>query len=821
MKDRLILICILLTAQLAQAQLTGTIMSNTGDTLSYASVYVEGTAQGTIANENGDYNIMLSKGSHQIVYQYIGYEKVIQTIVMDGSMQSNNVILKESAYQMNGIVIAADAEDPAYAIMRNAIKNREKNKNLIQSYTANVYVKGNVKMLDAPESVFGQDIGNLDGILDDSTRQGILYLSESQSKITYERPNKIKEEMYSSVVSGSDNGLNANQFTNARFDFYEEYQEFNRSMVAPLADNAFSYYKFRLEGTTYDTDGRLVNKIKVIPKSEFQPAFFGLIYIYEDSWSLHSLNLKYTGKSIKQKLFDTIGVKQIFVPVDGFEGHPLMSQTMEFTAGLFGFKLGGAFNYIFSDYKLNEKLADNTFTSELFSMTKDAVVRDSAFWESVRPIPLTSEEKRDYVRKDSLKTMWESQSYLDSLDRENNRFKWSDILFGYDYDQSYKNRHYSYKSPLSTYQFNTVEGHALAISFEARLYDSTENKQLKINPLIRYGFADKEIKASINLRYRFDRKNRGFIYLGGGREYAQLDDRNPVIANINTQYSLFSKVNLLHLYDKRYLSASITKEVVNGLYLKPYAKYENRRSLNNNTDYSWGGGDKTYRPNNEIGKDEYLTNYILEDHSALITGATLIWHPGQKYMSFPDFKSRIPSGAPKFQVDYAIGLNDVSYNKVKLSIWDDKMNANLFGYSSYSLESGVFITNSVVEFPDLFHFKGNETFINFASSHLGSFMLMPQYVYSTTETYGAAFIEHHFDGYLLDRIPLFRSLGASMVLGGNTLVYNDQHYYEYSIGLEDISVGPFTLFRMDYAWAKDKNGFSDHGFLLGLSQMFE
>ena len=92
---------------------------------------------------------------------------------------------------------------------------------------------------------------------------------------------------------------------------------------------------------------------------------------------------------------------------------------------------------------------------------------------------------------------------------------------------------------------------------------------------------------------------------------------------------------------------------------------------------------------------------------------------------------------------------------------------------------------------------------------------------ATTETFGAAFIEHHFDGYLLDRIPLFRSLGASMVLGGNTLVYNDQHYYEYSIGLEDISVGPFTLFRMDYAWAKDKNGFSDHGFLLGLSQMFE
>lgn len=821
MKDRLILICILLTAQLAQAQLTGTIMSNTGDTLSYASVYVEGTAQGTIANENGDYNIMLSKGSHQIVYQYIGYEKVIQTIVMDGTMQSNNVILKESAYQMNDVVIAADAEDPAYAIMRNAIKNREKNKNRIQSYTANIYVKGNVKMVEAPQSMFGQDIGNLDGILDDSTRQGILYLSESQSKITFERPDNIKEEMYSSIVSGSDNGLNANQFSNARFDFYEEYQEFNRSMIAPLADNALRHYKFRLEGTTYDTDGKLVNKIRVIPKSEYKPAFFGLIYIYEDIWSLHSVDLKYTGKSIKAKLFDTIGVKQIFVPIDGFDGHPLISQTMDFTAGLLGFKVKGVFNYIFSDYKLNQKMDDGTFTAELFSMTKDAVVRDSAFWEDVRPIPLTAEEKIDYVKKDSLKKKWESPSYLDSLDRANNKFKWADILFGYSYDQTYKNRYFSYKSPISTYQFNAVEGHALSVEFETLLYDSTDNKELKITPVIRYGFSDKELKASVDLRYRFDRLNRGYLYLNGGREYSQLDKRNPVLVNINTQYGLFDKENLLHLYDRRFIDLSISKEVYNGFYLRPFLEFENRRPLSNNTDYSWGGKDKTYRPNDELGMDDYIKYYSLENHNALLTGMRLVWYPGQKYMTFPDFKSRIPSGAPKFQLDYRVGLNDVSFSKLKLNIWDEKMNANLLGYTSYALEGGVFLSDKTVAFPDLFHFKGNEISINFASDRLSSFMLMPQYIYSTTETYGAAFIEHHFDGYILDRIPLLRYFGASLIVGGNVLAYKDQYYYEYSVGIEDISIGVFKLFRMNYAWAKDNNGFSDHGFIIGLSQMFE
>ncbi len=816
------LLCFLFAITHLSAQLSGTITSNTGDTLAYASVYVEGTAQGTIANENGAYNLSLDPGDYKIVYQYIGYEKLVQDLSISAEGMVNDIVLQESAYVINDVVIAADAEDPAYAIMRKTIKNRDKNQNLIQSYTANVYVKGNVKMLDAPESLFGQEIGNLDGILDDSTRQGILYLSESQSKITFERPDNIKEEMYSSVVSGSDNGLNANQFGNARFDFYEEYQEFERSMLTPLADNAMSYYRFRLEGTTYDSDGQLVNKIKVMPKSDYQPLFFGMIYIYEDTWSLHSVDLNFTGRSVKLKFFDTISIQQIFVPVNGFEGLPLMSQTMEFGAGMFGFEFGGVFNYIFSDYTLNPEIEKGTFTSESFRMTDDAVVRDSAFWEDVRPIPLTAEEKIDYVRKDSLKQIWESKPYLDSLDRANNKFKWSDVLFGYDYDNTYQKRHFTYRSPLSSYQFNAVEGHALDIAFEARLYDSTENKQLKINPLIRYGFSDKQLKASLNFRYRFDRRNRGFLYFGGGREYAQLNKTNPVMTNINTQYSLFSKTNLLHLYDKRYLKLNVTKEVKNGLYVRPFINYEQRRPLSNNSDYSWGGesGD-IYRPNNIIGKDGYEREYTLQAHDALLAGVRLTWYPGQKYMTFPDFKSRIQSGLPKFQLEYSRGLADVSFDKLHLKIWDRTVNAKLFGYSAYSIEGGMFLSDEAVGIPDQFHFRGNETFINFERDNIGSFKLMPQYVYSTIESYAAGFFEHHFDGYILDRVPLFRNVGAKLVAGGNIMAYKDQYYYEYSVGLEGISIGLFTLFRMDYAWAKDKNGFSDHGFMIGLSQLFE
>ena len=39
-------------------------------------------------------------------------------------------------------------------------------------------------------------------------------------------------------------------------------------------------------------------------------------------------------------------------------------------------------------------------------------------WETLRPIPLTLEEKLDYIRKDSFEKIWTSKSYQDSIDRK-------------------------------------------------------------------------------------------------------------------------------------------------------------------------------------------------------------------------------------------------------------------------------------------------------------------------------------------------------------------------------------------------------------------
>ena len=81
----------------------------------------------------------------------------------------------------------------------------------------------------------------------DSTRSGIIYLSETVSKITFQKPDKIKEVIVASKVSGKDNGFSFNNAASVNFDFYENYIEFNVNVISPIADGAFNYYKYKLK----------------------------------------------------------------------------------------------------------------------------------------------------------------------------------------------------------------------------------------------------------------------------------------------------------------------------------------------------------------------------------------------------------------------------------------------------------------------------------------------------------------------------------------------------------------------------------------------
>ena len=73
-------------------------------------------------------------------------------------------------------------ENPAHAIIRAVQQERKKHLEESKVYAADFYSKGIFGLEDVPERFMGQEVGDLDGVLD-STRSGILYLSETKSKI--------------------------------------------------------------------------------------------------------------------------------------------------------------------------------------------------------------------------------------------------------------------------------------------------------------------------------------------------------------------------------------------------------------------------------------------------------------------------------------------------------------------------------------------------------------------------------------------------------------------------------------------------------------
>jgi len=126
------------------------------------------------------------------------------------------------------------------------------------------------------------------------------------------------------------------------------------------------------------------------------------------------------------------------------------------------------------------------------------------------------------------------------------------------------------------------------------------------------------------------------------------------------------------------------------------------------------------------------------------------------------------------------------------------MNFKMGGELRYRLSIGGFINDNKVEIPDMQHFNGNQTFYNF--NYLNSFQMAPYYKYSNTEKfYSLAHVEHHLNGLLTNKIPLFNRLKWNLVLGGNSFYVNPKNYYaEGFVGIENI----FKLFRVDFisAW---------------------
>lgn len=109
-------------------RISGTVTDDRGNILPYASVFVKNSSQGTTSNNLGKYFLDLSPGDYIIVCQYVGYTRQEKKITLGGSPLTLDFQLAIQQTSLKEVEVKPGGEDPAYEIIRHAIKKENHTK---------------------------------------------------------------------------------------------------------------------------------------------------------------------------------------------------------------------------------------------------------------------------------------------------------------------------------------------------------------------------------------------------------------------------------------------------------------------------------------------------------------------------------------------------------------------------------------------------------------------------------------------------------------------------------------------------------------------
>ena len=786
----------------------GKITNPNGQPVSFASVFEKNTSIGTSANSEGEFKLKLDPGVHTLIFKAIGFSQESRDLNLQRD-QVISVVLMETVYELKDIIVRTYSEDPAYEVIRNAIKQRNFHLNEIEEFTAGVYIKGMQKLLGAPKKFLGANIDDMAKQIGlDSNRKGILYLSESESKLSYIRPRKYREVMISSKVSGSNRAFSFNRASDMEINFYQNLLELEglspRPFISPIADQALFYYNYKLLGTSME-NGQMINKIELIPKRSADPVFRGIIYIIEDSWRIHSADL-YLTKEANIQFVDTLNIRQEFIPINAKIWMP-STVRFDFTGGFLGFDFGGYFIALYTDYDLNPGLNPKDFR-EVLNISREVNKKDTTYWKQARPIPLTLEEQSDYVKKETLAKKRESKEYLDSLDKANNKFKPIRFLIGSGYNprNRFKKEYYQFSSLVNSLFYNTVEGFGLnyKASYSKRI-DSLTNKFLRYTGKVRYGLSSEKFYASFAAAIPL--KNSSFA-INAGSDALDLNNQESISQLANTTNSLYYERNLLKLYESRFVNLSYSKPL-GSVKTSISTEWANRRSLQNTSDYTIRNlARRDFTSNNPLIPGSDLP--MFPENQALKLKFRASYAFSNDYSTYPSGKFYNPSKYPLLGINYERGVNgifgsDVDYSRISVDLTKSDIKLGLFGQSAFWLGAGKFLSNNKLFFMDYKHFLGTQTLAY--TPYINSFLYLDYYNFSTPDQYWEAHFEHNFSGFLLNKIPLLRKLKLNEIAGFNYLgTPAHKSYSEFYLGIS------FLNFRASYGWSYLNGKRNDFGF---------
>ncbi len=554
-------------------EISGTVSdAKTNKPLEFVTVKVADTSYGTTADQGGKFFIRLKPGGSKLIFSYIGYYTDTSYFYLEDKDAQRNIFLTPSELMTESIDVYG--EDPAYEIIRKAIKYKKQFKENLNEYEYDAYSKFVIRsnQSEIPKKEIAKDsLGE--------NKLGIFGILESQTKGYFKKPDLEKQIVTSKKETANiTRGFALPLIVN----FYDEKIDFGDFKIpTPLSDNAFDNYDFKLIGTT-SMDSTLIYKIQVINTTENRPLLNGIIYIADSLYSLMRVDLS-TNEAAKPLAIDKINFKQKFSPFtekkDKGSLYWMPTDVEIFASGTFAgvIKFNAEVFTIVSDYKLNKKAPAGTFNDIVVKIMPDSK-KDSAYWAKNQLIKNTNEEKKAYKQ-------------IEIEDAKKSK-ELSFGLISLNYGKHLSSRVFDY------YHFNRVEGSALEFNLNYR------GKLNRVNAegYFGYGFSDKKSKYELSYTQRFLSDKRLVFNATAYQNLQPLSypDFLGISQFYNTLTSLFGKLDHLDYFYSLGYYLSLRYNFIPQFGLGLNFRSEKQTTAYTNTNFSFRKKDEPFKPNPEI-----------------------------------------------------------------------------------------------------------------------------------------------------------------------------------------------------------------------------
>lgn len=796
----------------AQNTVTGRIVDEkTNKEINNVEIFTNESNTPILKTTSGSFTVQSDSTIYKLKFQKKNYSLESVNITPD---TSSNLLIKLSSEKVSAIeeVVIYNQktkyknkkENPAYRIMQEVWK-RKRNNGLdkFDTYTYKEYEKIQFDANNLDSTFMNRKIFNkLDFIFDyaDSTASGKMalpiFLNESLYKNFGEnRPGKKTKKL---LVAQKTSGFKDNQVvTMTAKNLYRDINIYDNTLnyfdigfPSPVGTDGFSTYDYNLVDTI-SIRGEQAYKIRYLPRRTEVLAFQGYLYIDTDSYAVLGATLKSTSKinvnfvnSVSTELEYDNPDEETFLPKKFITEIELTPFSKKKSAKSIIAKR----SVDYSEYEFNKPLEASVFTRKEEEYDAKFVDKDDAFWVKARPDSLSKQEQGVYEMLDKLQQTPKFNRIVKIYETLGSQYY--NITKGIDIGPIF-----------SVYGKNEVEGDRIRLG--ARSYFG-QNDPWRVQFYNAYGFKDKQFKYGVEGRYMFNRVNRFMIGAGTKRDITQLG------VQLTTEDGIMSRSFASSTVFARGENASLSSVNQTSIFtsIEPWKNFQVRvdGTLQSIKSANPEGFSLMYYRNGDLRKT------VNDSHVTI----SLIARPGAKFSQTGVDRYEHGTLAPTIVLKYTRGVEglfnaDFNYNKLQFMLYKPILIGS-WGKTLLNFEAGKNFDTVPLALQNVI--PGNQSY----GLVPNTFSQLNYYEF-VADTYSTLHIEHHFNGKILSFIPLIKKLKLREVAfirgaygslsavskdinveGFKYSAPNEQIYYEYGFGIENIGFGNIRIFRVDFNW---------------------